>query len=188
MVTEAPAARAMLDEASARWPTRSRVSDGILPSAAHTIQNPTSDHERGDAVDLTDDPSSGCDVSAQFERIAANLIAGVERRPTYLIHDRRIFNLSIAPWWRPYHGSNPHTSHGHTSIDHDRRNDVSSWFGEGDDEIMGDQADRIEAKLDKLLVITAKRGALARLNARVKAVLRGERRKTERTARRGPQR
>lgn len=40
MVTAALACRAALEEATGLWPRRSRASDGILPSAAHTIRNP----------------------------------------------------------------------------------------------------------------------------------------------------
>src|SRR5688572_11951941 len=115
MVTEARACRAMLTEATKRWPNRSRASDGILPSAAHTATNPSSDHELGNAVDLTHDPEHGvdCQLLADYVRF--------DPRIKYVIFNRRIYNPSVAHAWRPYapgttKPGNPHTKHMHVSI------------------------------------------------------------------------
>ena len=56
-----PAAIAVLRQATALKPKRKKASDGLLPSAAHQIQNPDSDHNTGLAVDLTHDPVTGID-------------------------------------------------------------------------------------------------------------------------------
>lgn len=64
----------------------------------------------------------------------------------YLIHLRRIWNPSIAPYWRSYSGSNPHEKHGHVSIVSAFEDDVSDWFGESG-EIMAGEADRIIATI-----------------------------------------
>lgn len=126
MVTAAPAAKAALAEASRLWPRRRKASDGILPSAAHTIQNPKSDHERGDAWDLTQDPERGCDAHAQVRAIVARR----DPRVKYAISNRRIWAAARASeGWRPYSGRNPHTSHAHVSLYAARRNDTSAWFG-----------------------------------------------------------
>lgn len=129
--TPAPACKAALAQATARWPNRSRVSDGICPSAAHSVASPTSDHERGNAVDLTHDPANGCDAHAW----ARALVARRDPRVSYIISDRRIANsTSISghpPWtWRAYNGSNPHTAHAHVSIKSGARGDCSPWFDE----------------------------------------------------------
>jgi hypothetical protein len=118
MANPAPAAKALLDQATLLWPNRSKASDGIVPSAAHTAANPTSDHEIGvagynHAVDLTHDPKNGCDCAV----IAENLRLSKDPRVKYVIHAGRIFSASVQPFvWRAYTGSNPHASHMHVSI------------------------------------------------------------------------
>lgn len=128
MVTEAPAARELLREADRLFPGRSRKSDGILPSNAHTLANPTSNHERGNAVDLTHDPGHGLDCLVESERLRLRAIAGLEQRPTELIHDRRIATRARGWTWRSYAGRNPHTSHLHISLDPAHRTDTSPWL------------------------------------------------------------
>jgi hypothetical protein len=81
-----------------------------------------SDHNMGNAVDITHDPASGCD---------ANLIASLairDSRVKYVIWNKRIYNRSrSADGWRPYTGSNPHTKHCHISIRADARTDTRAW-------------------------------------------------------------
>ena len=131
----APSAKALLSQATKRWPTRSRGSDGIVPSAAHTASNPDSDHEMGKAgychaVDLTHDETHGCDCGLVSEgmRIAR------DRRIKYVIFNRRIFSsypVTARPaWtWGPYVGSNPHSGHMHLSILDTKAacEDISLW-------------------------------------------------------------
>lgn len=123
----APACRAALAEASSLWPGRSTASDGICPSAEHSRRNPTSDHEKGEAYDLTDDPGAGCDCG----RLTRLLVAKRDPRVKYIIHDRMIYGPGSGGGWagKPYTGSNPHTSHMHVSIQPGARNDVAPWFG-----------------------------------------------------------
>ena len=122
MVTAASACRAALAEATRLWPARSRASDGILPSAAHTIANPTSDHELGNAFDLTHDPAHGvnCHLLAQ--------VATGDPRVKYVIWDAQIWNPAVDRRWRAYSGTNPHRSHMHVSIRAACRNDTSPWW------------------------------------------------------------
>jgi peptidoglycan hydrolase-like protein with peptidoglycan-binding domain len=114
-----PACRAALRDANLRWPKRITVSDGIMGDASHQAR--ASDHNKGEAVDITHDPKSGCvgDV------IAA--LAMTDGRTKYVIWNRRIWNPSISPDWRPYTGSNPHTHHVHISVRADAREDDSPW-------------------------------------------------------------
>lgn len=122
MVTAALACRAALEEATRLWPRRSRISDGILPSAAHTIRNPSSDHELGNAWDLTHDPDHGvnCHLLAQ--------VVIADPRIKYVIWDGQIWNPAVSPMWRMYGGTNPHRTHMHVSIKAACRNDTSPWF------------------------------------------------------------
>lgn len=115
------------------WPNRNRLppngSDGICASAQHTQQNPNSDHETGDAFDITHDPANGCDVDALF----ALIVERRDPRVKYLIRNARILRSydkpGIRAWtWAPYTGSNPHKKHGHCSILPGARNDTTPWF------------------------------------------------------------
>jgi len=102
-------------------PARSKVSDGSIASAAHTVQNPSSDHEPRlsyggvgivCARDFTHDPRGGLDCNA----LAAALVRSGDKRIKYVIWNRRIWNPSISSAWRPYSGKNPHDHHLHLSV------------------------------------------------------------------------
>lgn len=111
--------RAQLD---ARWPSRSRAADGIAASEAHHRANPKSDHEGGNALDITHDPAHGPDLAA----LATALLK--DARAHYVIFQRRIANPEKdGGAWRPYPGVNPHEDHLHLSIYADRRDDATSW-------------------------------------------------------------
>jgi hypothetical protein len=127
----APALIAMEAEANRLAPQRSKASDGSFPSASHTAANPTSDHEVGDALDLTTDPAHGWDMAERFRLIVARR----DPRVKYLIHNGTIWksypNRGLAPWTpQVYTGSNAHKLHGHTSVLHEYRNDTSPWWPE----------------------------------------------------------
>lgn len=120
MAAPAPACVHALSDATRRWPNRSRASDGILGDARH--QKRKSDHNLGNAFDVTHDPASGCDG----DYIAACALR--DPRVKYVIFNRRIWNRQRGDTgWRPYHGSNPHNHHCHVSIVATARNDVRPW-------------------------------------------------------------
>lgn len=171
MGTPCRASRAVLEEASRRWPGRSTASDGLCASSAHSLQNPTSDHEpdsRGicHAADLTKDVGAGVDTHALWNGLAARR----DRRVKYLIRDRQIWNPSVALYWRAYFGSNPHDKHGHVSILTAFENDVAEWFGDPGGDLMAGDADRIIATIGSyeqdtrklLLEVLERMGAAAR--------------------------
>ena len=154
----APACRAVLDQATALWPGRSKKSDGICASAKHTTQNPTSDHEPrvngyATAVDLTDDKAGGCDADAWAEHLRVTR----DPRVKYVICNRKMWSSYPSKGfpaftWRAYTGANPHESHTHVSILPSALFDTSPWFPEGDD--MND-TDRAELRAVKLLATSA---------------------------------
>jgi len=123
--TPAPACRAALNQATERFPNRNRASDGIMCDAAHPS---SSDHCSGNAFDLTFDPGSGCDAHAMVESLKQRR----DRRVKYIISNKRIWNPSVAPGWRPYSGKNPHTKHAHVSILASARGDTSPWWVQAD--------------------------------------------------------
>ena len=118
-----PAAIAVLRQATALWPKRKKVSDGLLPSSAHRKQNPNSDHNTGLAVDLTHDPENGVDCAELFEKLKE------DPRVTYLIFNKKIWSKKYAKKGnRVYSGTNAHTRHLHVSIDPACAGDTSPWF------------------------------------------------------------
>lgn len=141
-----PSCRAALEQASVLWPTRSRLSDGICGDPAHAAR--TSDHNpdaRGipHAFDLTHDPAAGCDAHRLAELLGERVLAGLERRVSYIISNGRILNPAIAPYWRPYTGTNPHTKHIHVSILRSAlaESDTSPWWTESDHDMPLTDAD-----------------------------------------------
>ena len=118
--TATPAAKAVLRQATALRPKRAKASDGLLPSAAHMLQNPNSDHNTGYGVDITHDPVFGIDGKAVFARLQT------DKRVKYLIFKGKI--------WTPdkgvhlYTGPNQHNHHCHISIKDGFGNDTSPWF------------------------------------------------------------
>ena len=103
-----PAALAVLRQATALAPNRKKLSDGLLPSAAHIKQSPTSDHNTGYAVDLTHDPAHSIDCAVIFEKLKE------DKRVKYLIFQGKIWSKEKAKAGnRNYTGSNPHNKHLH---------------------------------------------------------------------------
>lgn len=118
-----PAAIAVLRQATALKPTRNKLSDGLLPSAAHVKASPNSDHNTGLAVDLTHDPKNGIDCAEIFEKLKE------DERVSYLIFNKKIWSRDKAKSGnRVYTGSNPHNKHLHISINASKSNDTSPWF------------------------------------------------------------
>ena len=118
-----PAAVAVLRQATALKPNRKKASDGLLPSAAHLKQSPTSDHNTGYAVDLTHDPVNGIDCKVIFEKLKE------DKRVKYLIFQGLIWAKDKAKLGnRAYVGVNAHNKHLHISIEPTMGNDTSPWF------------------------------------------------------------
>jgi len=118
--TAAPAAKAVLRQATAIKPKRVKASDGLLPSPAHLNQNPKSDHNTGFAVDLTHDPKGGIDCVDIYERLKA------DKRVKYLIFQGRIWSAQNGEL--KYKGVNQHDKHLHISIKETCGYDISPWF------------------------------------------------------------
>jgi len=115
-----PAAIAVLRQATAIAPLRMKASDGLLPSLAHQVQNPHSDHNTGYAVDLTHDKLGGIDCLVIFDKLQA------DPRVDYLIFHYKIWSKEKG--LRVYTGPNKHTKHLHISIKEGYGKDTSPWF------------------------------------------------------------
>ena len=117
------------NEVNQRWPERSKVSDGWIGDAAHAARK--SDHNpdwsapgrRRGVVRALDITARGIDVDLLLKHTTN------DSRVAYVIYNRRIYQHSTG--WKPYRGSNPHTSHVHVSIAHTAtaENDTKLWFG-----------------------------------------------------------
>jgi hypothetical protein len=120
MSTPAPCCSQALSDATARWPDRNRASDGIMGDAAH--QTRPSDHNQGNAFDLTHDPAHGVDCG-----VLSRLVI-YDPRVTYVIFNHQIYSISRADeGWRQYTGANPHTRHMHVSISMSSRSNLAAW-------------------------------------------------------------
>src|SRR5688572_19065753 len=86
--TEAPCCRLALTQATETYPHRSTKSDGIMGDLRHQRHNPRSDHNFGNAFDLTHDPVNGVDC----EQLATAVMS--DARVKYIIWNKAIFTPS----------------------------------------------------------------------------------------------
>ena len=94
-----------------------------MGDAAH--QATPSDHNLGNAFDLTHDPVHWCD-SHRMVRFA---VQRRDPRIKYAISNRRIWSQArAAEGWRVYSGTNPHEKHAHVSIFDVHRNSTAAWW------------------------------------------------------------
>lgn len=126
MCVPARTCKLALAEASKVWPGRSTASDGICGDAAHQARK--SDHNTGDAFDLTRDLAVGLDTWTLGDLLRERCAAGLERRATYIISNGRIASAAKGWVWRPYTGVNAHKKHLHVSIRTDARDNDAPWW------------------------------------------------------------
>lgn len=101
-------------EFNAAYPLRSKASDGTIGDPAHASRASRHNKNRYDvvtALDITHDPSSGCDVHA----IARRLAKDPHPELAYIISNGQIASRPDFTW-RSYGGSNPHTAHAHFAV------------------------------------------------------------------------
>lgn len=123
--TPAPCLLLLRRQVDERWPLRDRSSDGIMGDPAH--QRRHSDHNLGNAIDLTDSPATGFDAHRLAEAFRRQMHGAASGRITYLISRRRIAS-PIGAWsWRAYEGPDPHVGHIHISISAGMRDVLRSW-------------------------------------------------------------
>lgn len=104
-------------QVDARWPGRSKKSDGWIGDVRHQKAG-TSDHLPNSqnvvtAIDITHDPANGL----HSRELAEALVASRDPRIKYVISEGQICSSKQQPWvWRKYKGSNGHYHHVHISV------------------------------------------------------------------------
>lgn len=119
----APAISILRVQVNEMFPHRSKKSDGIWPSATHTKANPNSDHEAGNAFDITADLGDGHKV----QELVDILVAQKDSRLSYVIHNGHIWSRTYDFKKRTYTGSNPHKTHAHISVIEKKRGSSREW-------------------------------------------------------------
>lgn len=115
------------DQINAKWPGRSKASDGTVGDLAHASRK--SDHNPLNgvvhALDITHDPANGVDAGALAEAIRASH----DPRIKYIISNARIASERDDWAWRPYSGANAHRHHVHFSVKAGAlADDISPWM------------------------------------------------------------
>jgi hypothetical protein len=123
----------LLAQIDAKFPTRTKISDGWIASTAHLNRTGAgakkSQHNPNEsdvvcAIDITEDLNVGLDCN----RLMEELDASNDDRIFYLIHDREIDNSDDSR--TPYRGSNGHITHLHISVvftDSAKYDDRRAW-------------------------------------------------------------
>jgi peptidoglycan hydrolase-like protein with peptidoglycan-binding domain len=126
-------------QVNAKWPSRSKQSDGSIGDEAHASRG--SDHNPWvkdgamgvvTAIDITHDPDDGFDSYAFADMLLKNRDARIKN----VISNGRIGAGSEgpSPWaWRKYSGSNKHDHHVHISVKSNKSfyDDASDWKIDG---------------------------------------------------------
>jgi hypothetical protein len=123
MAGEAEAIQQLRTDLNTKWPKRNKVHDGTWGDTSHQARK--SDHNTGDAMDVTDDQSG---KGPTGDQIAAWAIR--DPRVKYVIWNRRIYDKRKAsPGWAPYSKwkKMPHDKHVHISVRQAARADTSPW-------------------------------------------------------------
>jgi hypothetical protein len=127
----APALDQLFDDVNAKWPNRSKASDGTIGDAAHSARKSEHNPNRDPDDDVPDGYVTAADITKaglDVARLLASLIG--DKRVWYVIHAGKIWSRTYDFRERPYTGSNPHTGHVHVSLRQTRAacDDRSPWF------------------------------------------------------------
>jgi len=109
----------LLEAVNARWPNRSKASDGTIGDTSHQAKASASDHNPNaqGIVRARDITANGIDAPWLVEHLRQLGVSGDHRLVGggYLIFNRRITKPDFSGW-SVYAGANPHVSHAHVSF------------------------------------------------------------------------
>lgn len=92
--------------------------------AEHSDHNPEADGSV-DAADLMIGPNF---TRQDCSQVMESLRLSRDQRIAYLIWDHQICSSTYDKWiWTPYHGNDPHTGHGHVSVNDKHHEDLNLW-------------------------------------------------------------
>lgn len=132
----APSLAVLRDEVNARWPTRSKASDGTIGNAAHAArESEHNPHQASDGGDVPVGAVTAIDITATDPELRdAVLKAAIKGKNVWYCINRGFIYSRTHNWEkRPYTGSNPHTSHIHISLVQTKAavNSKASWGVKG---------------------------------------------------------
>lgn len=118
--TLAPALSALIREVNARWPHRSKASDGTIGDTAHSARKSEHNPDAKGVVRAVDITVAGINKAALLKAVIG------DSRVHYVISDRKIYSRSNR--WTPaaYYGANPHDKHVHISL-RNRTSESADW-------------------------------------------------------------
>jgi hypothetical protein len=110
------AAGKLRDQVNRKYPNRKKDSDGWIGDARHRATK--SDHNPDPKTGFVRALDIDSDLGADSWDVANALRAAAkkDKRISYIIHRKKIASRKLGWAWRPYTGSNPHTSHIHVSF------------------------------------------------------------------------
>lgn len=132
-----PSLRRLQSELNDRWPDRDKSSDGCCASAAHSKQNPRSDHEPVDgyahALDIDENLQPSTDPKPLLW-LAPILLR--DSRAKYVIYEKRIYYAACKAHGagcfdaggHAYDGINAHDKHLHLSVQPTATFETRSWL------------------------------------------------------------
>lgn len=118
--TLAPALSALIREVNARWPHRSKASDGTIGDTAHAARKSEHNPDAKGVVRAVDITVAGIDKAALLKAVIG------DSRVHYVISDRKIYSRSNSWAPRAYTGANPHDKHVHISL-RNRTSESADW-------------------------------------------------------------
>jgi hypothetical protein len=110
------AAGKLREQVNRQYPNRRKESDGWIGDAKHRTTK--SDHNPDPKTGVVRALDIDSDLTADSWDVANAIRAAAkkDKRVSYIIHRRKIASAKLGWVWRPYSGSNPHTSHIHVSF------------------------------------------------------------------------
>lgn len=125
MPVPAPCLLLLRHQVDERWPDRRRASDGIMGDPAHRRRK--SDHNAGNAIDITHDPDGGLDSWRLADELRRQMLRYPTGRLSLLISQGHLSGPGTKWAWVRYSGPNPHRTHLHASIRASARSIVRPW-------------------------------------------------------------
>lgn len=128
----APSLGHLLEEVNAKWPKRSKATDGTIGDDAHAARTSQHNPNRDSSDDVPDGYVTAMDITATDVKIRTALLELLigDDRVWYVINRGRMWSRTNGWKANDYDGDNPHTSHIHVSLRQAKTacNSTAKWF------------------------------------------------------------